>query len=143
MPSPYLFSLALDRDQLKSKIPVKQDSSTIRNSEEAKTLSSELESFEKLKNQVVDIVSKIFQTLNEDNIIPQMLMVLAKKTTEGGVFNENKAKYEEMIRELETLQGAIGECKNKMVPNNEAFLKVKSQASKPNEANEKVMVMFI
>ena len=128
----------LDRNQLNSKIPVKSDTSNLKNSEEAKALALEIEQFDKLKAQVIDVTSKIFLTLNDDNIIPQMLMVLQHKTSEIAVFNENKIKYENMLKELETLQGSIDTCKNNIQQKNEAFLKVKSLATKPNEQNEKV-----
>lgn len=81
----YFELINLAREQLKNKLPVKTDTNTISNSEEAKSLSSELEVLEGLKVKQVENVNKIFQTLNEDNIMTQMVKVLQKKTTEQAV----------------------------------------------------------
>ena len=81
----YFELINLTREQLKSKLPVKTDTNTICNSEEAKSLSGELEIIDGLKAKIVDNVNKIFQTLNDDNVITQMLKVLQKKTTEQAV----------------------------------------------------------
>ena len=123
---------------MRNKIPVKTDSSKIKDSVEAKALSEELSALEKHKDQVVEITNKIFQTLNEDNIIPQMLQVLSKKTTEIAVFKENKIKYEEMVKELERLNNEIQNIKNNVAMKNETFVNVKALAIKPNPQNEQV-----
>ena len=81
----YFELINLSRDQLKNKLPVKTDTNTISNSEEAKSLSSELEVIENLKAKMLENIGKTFQTLNEDNIITQMIKVLQKKTTEQAV----------------------------------------------------------
>jgi hypothetical protein len=81
----YFELINLTREQLKNKLPVKTDTNTISNSEEAKSLSGELEVLESLKVKLVENVNKTFQTLNEDNIITQMVKVLQKKTTEQAV----------------------------------------------------------
>lgn len=128
----------MDREQISNKIPVKTDNSTIKNSEEAKALSAEIENFEKLKALVIELISKIYQTLNDDNIIPQMLQVLQHKTSEVAVFNENKVKYQNMLKELESVQNSVNDSKSQLQKKNEVFLKMKAQASKPNEQNEKV-----
>ena len=83
----YFELINLTREQLKNKLPVKSDTSTIKDSEEAKSLSGELEIIENLKAKLVETVNKIFQTLNDDNIITQMIKVLQKKTTEQAVLN--------------------------------------------------------
>jgi hypothetical protein len=67
-----------------------------------------------------------------------MLQVLRHKTSEIAVFNEIKIKYETMIKDLEALQNSVNDCKTRLQQKNEVFLKVKSQATKPNEQNEKV-----
>lgn len=81
----YFELINLTREQLKNKLPVKTDTNLLSNSEEAKSLSTELEVLEGLKSKVSENMNKIFQTLNEDNIIPQMIKVLQKKTTEQAV----------------------------------------------------------
>lgn len=81
----YFELINLTREQLKNKLPVKMDTNLLSNSEEAKELSSELDVLEGLKAKFVESVNKVFQTLNEDNIIPQMIKVLQKKTTELAV----------------------------------------------------------
>jgi len=89
----------------------------------------------------MDLVSKLFGTLNDDNIIPQMLQVLQHKTSEIAVFNENKVKYQNLLNEFESLQKSINECKTRLQQKNEAFLKVKSSMTKPNPENEKVRII--
>ena len=71
-----------------------------------------------------------------------MLQVLQHKTSQIAVFNEGKIKYETMLKELESLSSVVDECKVRIKQKNEAFLKVKSLATKPNEENEKVNILF-
>lgn len=81
----YFELINLNREQLKNKLPVKTDTNTISNSEETKSLFLELEIIEGLKAKIEENVNKVIQTLNDDNIITQMIKVLQKKTTEQAV----------------------------------------------------------
>lgn len=81
--------LGLSRENLKNKIPVKTDSNALKNSEEAISLRKDLDELDVLKEKIMAIINQIFQTLNEDNVIPQFIGVLQGKTTEKAV----KYKY--------------------------------------------------
>lgn len=133
----YFELINLTREQLKNKLPVKTDTNTLSNSEEAKTLNSELEVLEGLKVKIVENVNKIFQTLNEDNIITQMIKVLQKKTTEQAIIAENKSKYENLIKAVEEIHTLIIESKNRISEKNEKFLKLKMDSMKTSHENEK------
>lgn len=79
--------LTLPKQSLQNKIPVKSDLSKLKNSEEAVALRKDIDTLESLKEKCMEIIDKIFQLLNDDNIIPQFLRVLQKKTTEKAVSN--------------------------------------------------------
>jgi ALIX V-shaped domain binding to HIV len=81
----YFDLVSLPRESLKNKMPVKASGSNLVESEEAKELALELTELEKLKVKLVESINYLFQILNEDNIIPQMIKVLQKKTTEQAV----------------------------------------------------------
>ena len=81
----YFELINLNREQLKKKIPVKVDLSVLTSNQEVKDLESSLETFEKLQATLTENQNKLFQTLNEDNVITQMIKVLQKKTTEQAV----------------------------------------------------------
>jgi hypothetical protein len=77
--------LNLPKPALENKIPVKSDDSKLKNSEEAVALRKDLDTLEGLKNKCMETIDRIFQMLNEDNIIPEFIRVLQKKTTEKAV----------------------------------------------------------
>ncbi len=75
----------LSKQSLQNKIPVKSDNSKLKNSEEATNLRKDLDRLETLKETCMETIEKIFQLLNDDNLIPQFMKVLQKKTTEKAV----------------------------------------------------------
>lgn len=77
--------LGLTKEALKNRFPVKIDASLIKNSEEAVALKNEIDTLDSLKDKSMEIIERIFETLNEDNVIPQMIRVLQKKSTEKAV----------------------------------------------------------
>lgn len=81
----YFELLGLSRDSLKNRIPVKSDEGALKNSEEANSLRKDLDELDKLKDKCQEMIEKVFQVLNEDNVIPQFINVLKKKTTEKAV----------------------------------------------------------
>ena len=89
--------LGMSKTALGNKIPVKTDINAIKNCEEAAALRKDLDTMDGLKEKCMEWVNKIFQTLNEDNIIPQFIKVLQKKTTEKSILADNKPKYEAML----------------------------------------------
>jgi hypothetical protein len=129
--------LGLSKNILSGKIPVKTDPNAIKNCEEANALRKELDNMESLKEKIMEVINKIFQNLNEDNIIPQFIQVLQKKTTEKAILNENKPKYDAMFKDLETLSEQVKTLKLSITAKNEVFLRVKASTFKTNEDNEK------
>jgi programmed cell death 6-interacting protein len=129
--------LTLSKEQLKNKIPIKVDASSIKECEEAKSLRQELDNLDTAKEKLMEVINKIFQTLNEDNVIPQFLKVLQKKITEKQVFTDSKVKYDEMFKELETISNEIKKIKSTIIAKNDAFIKVKTNSFKTPEENEK------
>lgn len=77
--------LGLSRDALNKKVPSKSDAGALKSSEEAVSLRKDLDELESLKEKCMANIEKIFQILNEDNVIPQFIKVLQKKTTEKAV----------------------------------------------------------
>lgn len=77
--------LGLSKNSLQNKIPVKTDTSALKNSEEAIALRKELDKIELLSEKAMEIIDKVFHMLNDSNIIPQFINVLKKKTTEKAV----------------------------------------------------------
>jgi len=135
-----IYRFALSREALKDKIPVKTDTSALKNSEEAKGLQAALDDLEKLKVGILAAITKTFQKLNDDNIVPLMIAVIKKTTTETAVINDNKPKYGILIEEVEKLSKEIKEIKNTIKIKNESFLQLKKISAKPNEQNEKVFI---
>lgn len=130
--------MGLEREQLKNRIPVKANASTLKNANETKSLLEEIENYDKLKFKLVDVIAKIYRVLDEDNIVPQMLQVLAKKTTEQQVLKDNLPKYETLIKEVDIIQSEINITKNNILSKNEVFLKLRASVLSPNSLNEKV-----
>ncbi len=133
----YFELLGLSKNVLSNKIPVKTDPNAIKNCEEANSLRKDLDALDTLKEKIMEVISKIFQILNEDNIIPQFIQVLQKKTTEKTILNENKPKYDAMFKDLETLSDEVKNLKLSITAKNEVFLRVKASTFKTNEENEK------
>ena len=73
------------RENLKNKIPVKNDESALKTCEEAVDLRKDLDELEGIKEKIAQIIEDIFQTLNEDNVVPQYILVIQKKITEKNV----------------------------------------------------------
>jgi len=133
----YFELINLTREQLKNKLPVKTDTNILKDGEEAKSLSQELEVLDGYKAKLVESVNKIFQTLNDDNVITQMIKVLQKKTTEQAIIAEGKAKYEAMVKTTEEIHTLIVESKKKVTALNERFVKKKLESMKTTHENEK------
>jgi hypothetical protein len=77
--------LLLSREVLKNRIPVKNDESALKTCEEAVNLRKEVDEILSIKEKMAQIIKDIFQTLNEDNVVPQYILVLQKKMTESKV----------------------------------------------------------
>ena len=132
----YFEYLMMSKGQLDNKIPHKVDQNVIKNCPEAVDLRKELDNLENLKNRAMEIINQLFNSLNDDNVAPQFIQVLSKKTTENAVFDQNKAKYMTSFNELQNISSQINALKPVIQQKNEIFLKVKSEKFKPDMDNE-------
>ena len=118
--------ISLPREKLNEKIPHKIDSGAIKNCKEATDLRSSLDELDNKKAKAMEIINKIFATLNDDNVAPQFLQVLQKKMTENAILDNNKSKFMEMFNELQIISNDIKNLKQTITAKNEVFLKVRS-----------------
>lgn len=137
-----LSRILYSREILKSKIPFKVDNSILRDSVEAKELKNELETLNSFKEKLVALITFVFKTLNEDNVIPEMLSVLDKKILEESVFKDNIPKYDKLCIDVEKINSDIINCKKKILDKNNMFNNLKLKLLKPNEDNNKVSKSF-
>ena len=128
--------ISLPREKLNEKIPHKIDSGAIKNCKEATDLRSSLDELDNKKAKAMEIINKIFATLNDDNVAPQFLQVLQKKMTENAILDNNKGKYMEMFNELQGVTNNIKNLKQSIVAKNDVFMKVRNDKFKPDPANE-------
>jgi programmed cell death 6-interacting protein len=129
--------LGLSKSSLSNKIPQKTDVNAIKNCEEAVSLRKDLDAMDSLKDKCMEVINRIFQSLNEDNMVPQFIKVLQKKSTEKQILADNKPKYDAMFKELETISEDIKILKLSITAKNEVFLRVKQNNFKSSEENEK------
>ena len=134
----YFELISMDKEKLIGKIPIKSDKTNIGESEEAKEIKKYLEELEIKKISLIEVVSSIFNTLNENNIVTDFVKVLQKKTTENAIFNEKKLEYDEKFKQLETLSDEIKQIKNNITEKVEIFNKLKENVSKLSQENENV-----
>jgi hypothetical protein len=135
----YFELLLISKEALKNKIPVKIDPNNVKNCPEALNLRKDLDQLEILKEKAMQVINSIFNALNEDNIVPQMISVLQKKTTEKTIIDNAKSKFESMFKELESISEEIKILKLGIKTKNEVFIRAK-QANKTNEENDKVLI---
>lgn len=128
--------IALPRDILNQKIPKKVDSSAIKNCKEATALRKDLDDFEIQQAKCMEVINKVFALLNEDNVAPQFIQVLQKKTTENAIFDINKEKFNALFAELGGYSNEIKNLKIGIQAKNEVFLRVKNETFKPDPKNE-------
>ena len=114
------------------RMPVSSEGNGIRNSEEVKALSNELDILNDLQEKMKECINQIYQNLNEENISSYMIRVLQKKTTEQAVyifkrkiFNENKKRYEINLIQIEEINNKIVESEIRIKQKNEEFVKIK------------------
>lgn len=134
----YFELISMDKEKLIGKIPIKSDKTNIAESEEAREIKKYLEELELKKISLIEVVSCIFNTLNENNIVTNFVKVLQKKTTESAIFNEKKMEYDEKFKALETLSDEIKQIKNIITEKVEIFNKLKENVSKLGQENENV-----
>ena len=132
----YFELLGLSKTSLEKKIPVKIDPNSIQTIPEAQSLREDLDKLDRLKDKNIERIEALFRTLNEENLVPQMLEVYKKKNLEDNVFKENYPKYEELLNEVAKLDPEITVLKKSIDEKNDVFLKVKASKIKPVPENE-------
>ena len=94
-----------------------------------------------LSDKTSDIITPIYDQLNDDTLVLSMFIeVLEKTTTEQAIFNKNKEEYEKKFNELKELseqilnqKKVVTELSAKLLPN---LMKKKSEQNFDNEAME-------
>ena len=132
----YFDLLSLSREALDQKIPHRVDSNAIKQCKEAADLRAEMDNLENEKNKAMEVISKIFASLNDDNVAAQFIQVIQKKTTENSIFDQNKAEYMTKFNELGNISNNIRNIKVNVQNKNEIFLRVKNDKFRPDPANE-------
>ena len=130
----------MEKDKLAQKIPIKPEKTSIKESAEAKEIKALLETLNKKKEKMMEIVNLIFNSLNENNVVTSFIKVLQNKATEITIFNEKKLEFDEKLKQLETVSDEIKELKVKIAEKMEAFNKLQQNASKLGQENEKVNI---
>ena len=132
----YFDLLSLSREALDQKIPHRIDANAIKQCKEASDLRAEMDNLENEKNKAMEVIGKIFSSLNDDNVAAQFIQVIQKKTTENTVFDQNKAEYMTKFNELGEISNNIRNIKVNVQNKNEIFLRAKNDKFKPDPANE-------
>jgi len=132
----YFELLSLPREALDQKIPHRIDPNSIKQCKEADDLRKELDALEAEKNKAMEIISRIFASLNDDNVAAQFIQVIQKKTTENNILDQNKGQYMTMFNELGEVSNNIKNIKVNVQNKNEIFMRVKNDKFRPDPANE-------
>ena len=75
----YFDLLSLSREALDQKIPHRVDANAIKQCKEANDLRAEMDNLENEKNKAMEVISRIFSSLNDDNVAAQFIQVIQKK----------------------------------------------------------------
>ena len=132
----YFELLSLPRETLDQRIPHRIDPNSIKTCKEAEDLRKEMDLLEAEKNKAMEIISRIFASLNDDNVAAQFIQVIQKKTTENNILDQNKGQYMTMFNELGVVSNNIKNIKVNVQNKNEIFMRVRNDKFKPDPANE-------
>jgi len=132
----------MEKEKLIQKIPNKSEKTSIKESEEAKEIKAHLETLNKKKEKLLEIVNVIFNGLNENNVVTLFVKVLQNKATETSVFNDKKLEFDEKLKQLETVSDEIKELKAKIAEKMAAINKLQQNVSKLGQENEMVNFYF-
>ena len=132
----YFELLSLPREALDQRIPHRIDPNSIKQCKEADDLRKELDALEAEKNKAMEIISRIFASLNDDNVAAQFIQVIQKKTTENNILDQNKGQYMTMFNELGQVSNNIKNIEVNVQNKNEIFMRVKNDKFRPDAANE-------
>ena len=132
----YFELLSLPREKLDQIIPHRIDNNSIKQSKEFDNLRKELDNLEVEKSKAMEIISRIFASLNDDNVVLQFIQAIQQKKTENNILEQNKGKYMVMFNELGKISNNIKIIKMNLKNKNEKFMKVKNKLFKSDPANE-------
>jgi hypothetical protein len=132
----------LEKEKIVNKIPIKAEKTNVKESNEAKEIKALLESLEKQKTKMLEVVNNIFILLNENNVTQNFIKVLQNKTTENAVFNEKKLEFDEKFKILEAVSEEIKKIKSNITEKMQAFNNLKLNASKLGEENQTVKILI-
>ena len=132
----YFELLSMPREVLDQKIPHRIDPNSIKQCQEAIELRKEMDVLDAEKNKAMEVIARIFSSLNDDNVAAQFIQVLQKKTTENNILDTNKGTYMNMFNELGEISNNIKNIKANVQSKNEIFLRVRNQKFKPDPQNE-------
>ncbi len=132
----------MEKEKIVNKIPIKAEKTNVKESNEAKEIKALLESLEKQKTKMLEVVNNIFILLNENNVTQNFIKVLQNKTTENAVFNEKKLEFDEKFKILEAVSEEIKKIKSNITEKMQAFNNLKLNASKLGEENQTVKILI-
>ena len=132
----YFELLSMPREILDQRIPHRIDPNSIKQCQEAMELRKEMDVLDAEKNKAMEVIARIFSSLNDDNVAAQFIQVLQKKTTENNILDTNKGTYMNMFNELGEISNNIKNIKANVQSKNEIFLRVRNQKFKPDPQNE-------
>jgi hypothetical protein len=138
----YFELISMEKEKLIQKIPNKSEKTSIKESEEAKEIKAHLETLNKKKERLLEIVNVIFNGLNENNVVTLFVKVLQNKATETSVFNDKKLEFDEKLKQLETVSDEIKELKAKIAEKMAAINKLQQNVSKLGQENDIVNFDF-
>ena len=132
----YFELLSMPREILDQRIPHRIDPNSTKQCQEAMELRKEMDVLDAEKNKAMEVIARIFSSLNDDNVAAQFIQVLQKKTTENNILDTNKGTYMNMFNELGEISNNIKNIKANVQSKNEIFLRVRNQKFKPDPQNE-------
>jgi programmed cell death 6-interacting protein len=136
----YFEKISVPKAKLTNDIPGRIIGKKPENSSEAQ-LHEEILNLYDLSDKTSDIISPMYEQLNDDSLVLSMFVeVLEKTTTEQAIFNKNKEEYEKSFKELKEIseqilnqKKVINEIANKVVPE---LMKKQNEQKVGDEANE-------
>ena len=134
----YFEKISCSKDKLIKDIPGKMNKKKPENTKESE-IHEEILNLLDLSDKTSDIISPIYEQLNDDTAVMSMFIeVLEKTTTEQAIFNKNKEEYEKKFVELKELseqilnqKKVITELSSKLLPE---LMKKKSNENFTEEA---------
>jgi len=128
--------LSSSREDISKQIPNKQDISTLQNSEVVDSLGKELKTFQALKDELIAKINRTFMILKGESVIQELFKVVRKTTTEQGVFEQEKVKYDGFISQIEEIYTKLMDLEKSITDLNQRFVRIKNDTIKPDKEND-------